>query len=85
MSADQNPTMLQIVEIEGYTRKFGGENYQTLCVRDETLDDGSNVIVSEWKPTPEQIVAIAGGASIYLGVIEDEHHPPVMLMVGANG
>lgn len=45
------------------------------------IRDADGCMASAWFPSPEEIVAIAAGAPIYLWVV-GKGHPPVMLTVG---
>lgn len=78
-----NVTPIPFTEIAGATHNAGADQdeYLTLPIRAEQMDDGSMVLVSEWTPTEEQRQSIASGASIYLG-ISGMAQPPVMLSVG---
>ena len=68
--------------IEGSTRVLAkDQEYQTLHIRDYTLDGGGNVMESAWEPTPDEIAAIRNGASVHLHIM-GEVFPPVMLTVG---
>lgn len=69
-------------EISGHTRVLATEQdeYEDLHIRDETLSDGSNAMVSKWTPTSEQLAILNGGGSIYLGII-GERHPPIAMAV----
>lgn len=51
-----------------------------LPIRDEQRGD-SNVMVSSWQPTPEELARLNAGASVYLHVWGGGH-PPVALSVG---
>lgn len=66
--------------IEGATRELAvdQDEYINLQIRDETMDDGTNVMVSRWKPTSEQLAHLNGGGSFYLGIMGDIH-PPVLI------
>lgn len=76
------PTQMQHLVIANHTRVMAAdqEEYTTLCIRDEPMANGTNMMVSEWKPTQHQLEQLRAGATIYLG-IEGENFPPVMLMV----
>lgn len=72
-------------KIAGATRLLATEQeeYENLHIRDETLGDGTNCMVSQWKPTPEQLELLNKGGSIYLGIM-GEVHPPVVMCVGLD-
>ena len=82
--------------IDKHTRVLGaGQGFLALPVRDELRDyhapgllgEGTggparvSVMVSEWLPSPEELAALAAGASILLEVW-GRGHPPVMIKVG---
>ena len=76
--------------IEGCTRALGapaGWTRETsgpccgLPIRDEMNGDVP-CMVSAWEPTPDELLAIMGGAKVMLRVV-GTGHPPVMLYVGA--
>ena len=52
----------------------------TLDIHD-AVEDGLPVMVSAWLPTPEEILAIMGGAPVYLK-IHGTAHPVVALFAG---
>lgn len=74
---------MQVGRITGSTRTLGKEQgYIGLPVRDETDPDGSNwQMTSAWFPSPEELLALAKGAPLYLTVFGNVH-PPVKLSVG---
>ena len=77
--------------IEGATRHLGAPQgwdqerdgaCDALPIRDmQDMPGGQNRMVSAWFPTPDEIVAIMGGAPVFLSVVGAQH-PPVMLSVG---
>lgn len=76
-------------KIEGMTRDLGkprnwDEATQGTCgslpIRDERQQSG-NVMVSEWKPTAEELRALIAGASVFLEICGTVH-PPLSLYVG---
>lgn len=75
-----SPNYLKSSPISGCTRVLAvdQEEYVNLEIRDETMSDGANCMVSKWTPTPEQLAILNGGGSIYLGIM-GEIHPPVVL------
>ena len=86
MSDSENThKFLTSAKIAGVTRVLAAdqEEYNELQIRDETFQDGSNVMVSRWVLTPEQRKVIADGGSIYLGIL-GEVHPPVLMSVNEN-
>lgn len=52
----------------------------SLPIRAENNELGI-VMVSEWKPTPQELRRLIAGASVFLEVVGTSH-PPVMLKVG---
>lgn len=81
---------MEIGRILGATRNLGApvdwdKDKNGPCVglpiRDEPRTAGSNVMISAWHPTPEELRLIAAGAPIYLYVYGTEH-PPVWVGVG---
>lgn len=76
------------LEIAGKTRDLGKpidwDDSKGICdslaIRDMEAPHG-NVMLSEWKPTAEELKRLNAGASIYLGVTGFSH-PPVYLEVG---
>lgn len=69
--------------IHGATRFFGGENLQTLAVREDKLDNGGTVLTSAWFPTPDEMARMLDGAPVYLSIMGN-NHPAVLLEVGEN-
>jgi hypothetical protein len=77
---------VNIHPIKGATRVLGEhQGYFSLPVRDEvvncTVNGVSPSMVTEWKPTPEELAAILAGAPIQVR-ISGTQHPPIMLGVG---
>ena len=68
--------------IEGCTRRLGkSQGYLGLPIKDTQMQDGQPVMVSSWQLTPDEVRAIAAGASVYLWVV-GAAQPPLMLTVG---
>ena len=76
MSADY----LKAGPIAGATRTLATDQdeYLDLQIRDETLNDGTNCMVSKWTPTPSQLAILNAGGSLYLGIMGDAHPPVIM-------
>lgn len=82
---------MESIEFEGQTRVLGvSQGYRGLAVRDEMTDPGDApqdepqpVMVSMWKPSPEECGAIMNGGLIALSVL-GTGHPPVMIEVVSN-
>lgn len=76
-------TNLKSCQIAHHTRTVGEgqDEYDDLPIRDETLDDGSNLMVSEWRLDEEQLEVLKNGGRIYLGIMGIVH-PPVMILCG---
>lgn len=77
-----------IARIAGATRTLGAppdwdEERDGLCgglpILD-TMEGGQPVMISAWQPTPEELLALMAGASVYLKVV-GRGHPPVMVWV----
>lgn len=75
-----NKLYLTASAISGCTRLLATsqDEYEDLQIRDETLGDGSNIMVSKWTPTEAQLAMLNDGGSFYLGII-GEIHPPVLI------
>jgi hypothetical protein len=79
-----------IGRIEGATRYLGapagwdpaqeGAECASLAIRDVPSGEGGNVMISAWKPTPEELKGLKNGASVLLHVFGSAH-PPVALTV----
>ena len=60
-------------DFEGSTHHFGPpKGMEDRCGWLHVFHNGTHA-VSAWKPTPEQIVAIMGGASVFLSVRSGSH------------
>jgi hypothetical protein len=75
-----------IGRVLGSTRTLGkAQGYIPLPIRDDFLVDEhgnkTEVMVTAWEPTPEEIVRIAAGAPIHL-IVCGTIHPPVRMEVG---
>ena len=79
-----NPQLIPALKIGGHTRHLPETNspHSELYIRDETLDDGVNAMVTEWRPTHEQLNQLCAGDSIYLSILGDIP-PPIALAVAA--
>lgn len=75
-----SPDYFKSGPINGCTRLLAVEQdeFEDLQIRDETMSDGTNCMVSKWTPTPAQLAILNGGGSLYLGIM-GEIHPPVVL------
>jgi hypothetical protein len=82
---------MDIVEIAGATRHLGAPKdwdpardgeCGSLPIRDEPFAPGVNRMVSEWRPSPEEIELLAQGAPLQLHIIGTTH-PVVALGVGS--
>lgn len=51
-----------------------------LAILDLETDNGLNVMISAWEPTPAEIEALANGAPLYLQIVGTAH-PPVAVWV----
>lgn len=69
--------------IEGATRELAKDQpeYNRLWIRDVRFEDGSNLMISAWLPTPDELVRMVKGAPVYLSIVGGVH-PPVSLRVG---
>lgn len=79
---------MEIGNIEGATRIFGKPpEFQGQCdslpIRDVITPDGP-FMISEWKPSEEEIEAMKNGATIKLWIhgSEETKHPIVALSIG---
>jgi len=80
---------MDIGKIKGFTRELGkpqdwDDATMGVCKALPIIDidcNGTNVMVSEWKPTPEELIKLMAGNSIKLWLF-GQSHPPVMLTVG---
>lgn len=78
---------MQIGRISGATRVLGkSQGYLGLPVRDEVISDsvngpGTPCMVTAWFPTPEEILALMGGAPVHVRILGVEH-PPILVEVG---
>lgn len=74
----------------GETRRIGeSQGYIGLSLRDETINDsvtGSDtpVMVSTWRPSPDELKALNEGMPVVLRIV-GRGHPPVMLGVAGVG
>lgn len=80
-----------IVEFEGQSlllgapkgwNQRGGVECGFLPVRVDRAGNGEPMLVSYWRPTPEELAALNAGAHVELAVLSGSH-PPVRLAVGA--
>ncbi len=77
---------MDILPIAGATRTIGAsQGYLGLPLRDETITcavngPGTPCMVTEWRPTPEEIAALVAGGTVFLRLL-GRAHPPVMLGV----
>lgn len=78
-----------IQPIKGATRTLGeSQGYLALPIRDERVElvigdhvELAAVMVSEWKPTPEELADIMAGAPIRIQIL-GTGHPPMIVGVG---
>jgi hypothetical protein len=74
-----------IASIENATRVCGeGQGYQPLPVRDETVQTKHGavaVMVTAWTPTPAELAALNGGASVHVRILGITP-PPMLVGVG---
>lgn len=72
-----------IGRIEGATRVVGtSQGFLGLPIRDEKIQgDGLPVMVTAWLPTPEELAALAAGASVHVSIVGTKH-PPIVVGVG---
>lgn len=76
-------------QIKGATRVLGeSQGYLALPIRDDVIEtlvgdriEQSPVMISEWKPTPEEFAAILAGAPIQIKIL-GRQHPPIIVGVG---
>jgi hypothetical protein len=74
---------MQPIRIAGAHAVIGKEQgYAGLPVRVDITTHG-RTLVSAWEPTAAELLAMVNGAPVYLHVLTDGGHPPVMLTVGA--
>ena len=79
--------MMQIGRIEGATRVLGKQQgYLGLPLRDGLVDcpvNGSRTpaMTTAWMPTPEELAALAAGASVHVSLLGTAH-PPILVDVG---
>lgn len=60
------------------------DEYLNLPIVDAPMKNGANVMLSLWRPTPEELQAINDGACVTLGIV-GRQHPPVMIFVDTDG
>lgn len=76
-----------IQTIEGHTRDLAENQseYHTLPIRDVLIETPTNglvpAMISEWRPTLEELKALNAGSPVRLSILGTTH-PPVMLTVG---
>lgn len=58
------------------------DEYHALAIHDETMPDGTNMMVSLWEPTPAEIAHIMAGGHIRLSIM-GRQHPPVNITTQA--
>jgi hypothetical protein len=79
---------MQIGRITGATRVIGkAQGYMGLPLRDEKINCAVNgpatpAMVTAWLPTPKELEALNAGAPVHVRIL-GEHHPPIMVEVGA--
>lgn len=73
---------MKIVKPENATRVLAQsqDEYLNLPIVDIARDDGVNVMVSLWQPSPDELEALNNGACISLGIL-GTNHPPVIVFV----
>jgi hypothetical protein len=79
---------MNIQQIQGMTRDLGKPvdwddskgTCESLPIRDEMLG-GYPVMISEWKPTADEVRKIVAGASVFLRIVGTSH-PPVRVYIG---
>lgn len=82
---------MMLGRIDGATRRLGRPTDMdesecgSLHIRDVVLDNGRNVMVSAWIPTPDEVKAIAAGGTIHLCVFGVSHPPVAILVEPARG
>lgn len=85
MSEPEQPSYIQSIPFTGGQLQLGAtqDEYETLTASHEMTDQGG-LIVTEWKPSPEQVQRLVNGDSIFLGVLcgEELLFQPVQLAVG---
>lgn len=76
---------MMIGRISGATRILGqSQGYLGLPIRDENEivnGDHTPCMTTAWEPTPDELVRLNAGASVYLRVL-GVAHPPVTIEVG---
>jgi len=73
---------MQIGRIEGATAVHGkSQGYKGLPVRHEKTTDGTPIMVTAWIPTPDELAALAAGASIHVHILGSVP-PPMKVTVG---
>lgn len=59
------------------------QGYIGLPIRDETLEDGTEVMVSLWEPSPIDLKRLNDGASVKIKLM-GTRHPPIKVEVDAS-
>ncbi|MEO0485284.1 MAG: hypothetical protein AAF092_05175 [Pseudomonadota bacterium] len=78
---------MEIASIAGATRVIGeGQGYLGLPILDAKIDCAVNgpdtpTMTTAWRPSAEELKALANGAPIYVTLL-GRAHPPIMLGVG---
>lgn len=77
--------MLTPIKIAGYTNVYGREEdgHIPIYVREEPFDEDYVYLITQWRPTKEQIKQLQEGASIILGIqaVAGAAQPPVQIVV----
>ena len=73
---------MNILKPENTTRVLAEnqDEYENLPIVDVVLPDGVPVMLSCWKPSPEELQTLNEGGYVTLGIVGTQH-PPVMLYV----
>lgn len=69
---------MRAVQFKGVTRTLGeSQGYLALPIRD-AFEDQSPIMISNWKPEPDELAALISGKSIEL-IVCGAQHPPVSI------
>jgi acetylornithine/succinyldiaminopimelate/putrescine aminotransferase len=71
---------MQSVTLSNATRTLAvdQDEYNNLDIADQPFADGSNVMVSLWTPSAEELMDLAKGGAVVLKILGNQH-PPVIV------
>lgn len=49
------------------------DEYKQLCIVDVKIEDGNNVMISIWEPTPKELEILNTGGKVCLGILGTTH------------